>query len=190
MGEFLAPPSSHELDGWIPCRCALTWTGWVNSLVLCPHMNWMGEFLDAALSNELDGWIPCLCDLTWTGWVNFLVLCPQMNWMGEFLGALPSHELDGWIPWCFALRWTGWVNSLVLCPHMNWMGEFLGAALSNEPTLSALVYRLVWSIGGMIIDGGKCSDRRETFPSAPCLPVILHRLTWNWTRPLRWDTED
>jgi hypothetical protein len=150
----------------------------------------MGEFLGAAPSHRLYGWIPWRCPLTWTRWVTSLALRPHMNWMGEFLGAALSRDLDGWIPWRCALTWTGWVKSLALRPHMNWMGKFLGAAPSNEPILSALVYRLVWSIGGMIIDGWKWKDRREIFPSATCLPIILHRLTWGWTRALWWDTED
>jgi hypothetical protein len=44
---------------------------------------------------------------------------------------------------------------ILLVYFLEWLGEFLGAAPSHEPILSALGDRLVRSIGGMIIDGGK-----------------------------------
>ena len=124
MGEFLGVAPSHELDGWFPWRCALTWTRLVISLALRLHMNWMGDFLGAPPSHELDGWFPWRCALTWTGWVISLALRLHMNWMGDFLGAAPSHELDGWIPWRCALKWTNFISPELQISMKHWWNDY------------------------------------------------------------------
>jgi hypothetical protein len=84
MGEFLGAAPSHELDGWITWRCAVTWSGWVNSLALRPYMDWMGEFLGAAPSHERDGWIPWRCALKRTNFISLGVQISMKHWWNDY----------------------------------------------------------------------------------------------------------